>query len=141
MSGSRPGFDGLAKKPFSAAHHFGNVVVPPKLQYLGIRAFCGCEQLTLFTKLDDPDTWRGVYAEDNTFSMRGNFERQSWIKLLPPRTQTRMPLMKSSAKGFTTGLVPTQLWCLSWVSALALVLGTGTKTKTPRSHAQFVCAH
>ena len=95
MSGSRPGFDGLA---FLCCASLREVVVPPTLQDLGIRAFCGCEQLTLFTKLDDPDTWRGVYAEDNTFLMCGNFERESWMKLLPP---TRMPLMKSSTKGFT----------------------------------------
>ena len=32
------------------------------------------------------EAWRLiVYAEDNTFSMCGNLERKSWIKLLPPR--------------------------------------------------------
>ena len=55
------------------------------LRYFGIRAFCGCEQLSLLTQLDEADSDRGVQAEDNTFLMCDNFERESWIELLPPR--------------------------------------------------------
>ena len=43
-------------------------------------------QATLtFTQLDEADTDRGAQAEDKTFLMCDNFERESWIELLPPR--------------------------------------------------------
>ena len=38
-------------------------------------------------KLDDQGTWRGICAEDKTFLMCDNFERESWITLLPPRDE------------------------------------------------------
>ena len=71
------------------------------LRYFGIRAFCGCEQLSLLTQLDEADSDRGVQAEDNTFLMCDNFERESWIELLHREILTRMPSTKSSIKGFT----------------------------------------
>ena len=59
------------------------VKIPPILHYFAHRAFCGCEQLTQFIKLDDTATWRGLYAENNAFTLCDKFTRPSWIKLLP----------------------------------------------------------
>ena len=75
----------IGKEAFLCCTSLREVVIPPMLRYLGIRAFCGCEQLSLFTQLDEADSDRGVQAEDNTFLMCDNFERESWIELLPPR--------------------------------------------------------
>ena len=75
----------IGKEAFLCCTSLREVVVPPRLHYLGNRAFCGCEQLVLFTKLDDTTAWRGLYAENNAFLMCNQFERPSWIKLLPPR--------------------------------------------------------
>ena len=61
------------------------LVIPTELRYLGIRAFCGCDQLSLFTLLDEADSARVIQAEDNTFLMCDKFARESWIELLPPR--------------------------------------------------------
>ena len=75
----------IGKEAFLCCTSLRELVIPPKLQYLGIRAFCGCEQLALFTQLDKAYPHRGVQAEDNAFLMCDNFERESWIELLPPR--------------------------------------------------------
>ena len=82
----------IGKEAFLCCASLRELVIPPKLRYLGIRAFCGCEQLSLFTQLDAADSDRGVQAEDNTFLMCDNFEREAWIEL---------PSTKSSTKGFT----------------------------------------
>ena len=73
----------IGKEAFLCCASLRELVIP-MLRYLGIRAFCGCEQLTLFTQLDQTSSGRGVQAEDNTFLMCDNFERESWIELLPP---------------------------------------------------------
>ena len=75
----------IGKEAFLCCTSLREIVIPPMLRYLGIRAFCGCKQLSLFTQLDEADSDRGVQAEDNTFLMCDNFERESWIELLPPR--------------------------------------------------------
>ena len=74
-----------------------DIWLPPKVRRIGKEAFlcCAslreivippCEQLSLFTQLDEADSDRGVQAEDNTFLMCDNFERVlDWIQLLPPR--------------------------------------------------------
>ena len=49
-----------------------------------LRAFCGCEQLALFTPLDMEDPVRIIQAEDNAFLKCDCFARASWI-VLPPR--------------------------------------------------------
>ena len=53
----------------------------------------------LFTKLDDTDMWRGLFAEDNTFLMCDMFERPSWIKLLPPRETNSVAFDEELHKG------------------------------------------
>ena len=75
----------IGKEAFLCCTSLREIVIPPMLRYLGIRAFCGCKQLSLFTQLDEADSDRGVQAEDNTFLMCDNFEREAWIELLPPR--------------------------------------------------------
>ena len=60
-------------------------VIPTELHYIGIRAFCGCEQLVRFTPLDWGEGERTVQAEHNAFLMCDNFERASWVELLSPR--------------------------------------------------------
>ena len=51
--------------------------------------------------LDEADSDRGVQAEDNTFLMCDNFEREAWIELLPPRDT-------DSDRRFRTRLVSNQ---------------------------------
>ena len=88
-----------ARKPSSVAHHFGNSSSRRSCASLGFVAFCGCDQLSLLTLLGEADSATIMQAEDTTFLMCDKFARESWIELLPPRT--RMPVMKSSIKGFT----------------------------------------
>ena len=64
-----------ASQAFLCCTSLQEVVIPPMLRYFGIRAFCGCEQLSLLTQPDEADSDRGVQAEDNTFLMCDNFER------------------------------------------------------------------
>ena len=59
------------------------VVIPTKLQDIGIRAFCGCEQLWRFTPLDWREIDKTIQAEHNAFLLCDNFERASWVELLP----------------------------------------------------------
>ena len=59
-------------------------MIPTELQDIGIRAFCGCEQLVRFTPLDGGEVGRTIQAEHNAFLMCNNFERASWVELLPP---------------------------------------------------------
>ena len=60
------------------------MVIPTELQDIGIRAFCGCEQLVRFTPLDGGEVGRTIQAEHNAFLMCNNFERASWVELLSP---------------------------------------------------------
>ena len=59
-------------------------VIPTELHYIGIRAFCGCEQLVRFTPLDWGEVERTIQADHNAFLMCDNFERTSWVELLSP---------------------------------------------------------
>ena len=64
-------------------------MTPTELQDIGIRAFCGCEQLVRFTPLDTPlqggKVARTIQAEHNAFLLCDNFERPSWVEPLSPR--------------------------------------------------------
>ena len=60
------------------------VYTPPALQRTAHRAFFDCEQLTQLIKVDDKTTWRGPYAENNTFALCAKFRRPTWINMLPP---------------------------------------------------------
>ena len=85
----------IGKEAFLCCISLRELVIPTELRYLGIRAFCGCEQLALFTLLDIGDVERTtqdigdvertIQAENNAFLMCDNFARASWIELLSPR--------------------------------------------------------
>ena len=60
------------------------VDIPPTLRYIAHRAFFDCEQLTRFTLTGKRTTWRGPYAESNSFALCSRFEIPKWINLLPP---------------------------------------------------------
>ena len=49
------------------------VDIPPTLRYIAHRAFFDCGQLTRFTLTGKRTTWRGPYAESNSFDLRSPF--------------------------------------------------------------------
>ena len=49
---------------------------------IGIRAFCGCEQLQRFAPLDWGDIEQCVQAEHNAFLLCDKFEKPLWVELL-----------------------------------------------------------
>ena len=57
----------IGKEAFMSCASLQEVYTPPALQYIAHRAFFDCEQLTQLIKMDDKTTWRGPYAESNTF--------------------------------------------------------------------------
>ena len=78
-----PKLQRIGKEAFLCCTSLRELVIPIELQYIGIRAFCGCEQLALFTLLDFGDCERTIQAENNAFLMCDNFEKASWVELLP----------------------------------------------------------
>ena len=74
----------IGKEAFLCCTSLRELVIPTELRYLGIRVFCGCKQLALFTLPDCGDFERTIQAENNAFLMCDNFERASWVELLPP---------------------------------------------------------
>ena len=78
-----PKLQRIGKEAFLCCTSLRELVIPTELQYIGIRAFCGCEQLALFTLLDYGDCERTIQAENNAFLMCDNFEKASWVELLP----------------------------------------------------------
>ena len=74
----------IGKEAFLSCTSLREVVIPTELQDIGIRAFCGCEQLVRFTPLDWGEVDRTVQAEHDAFLMCDNFDRASWVELLPP---------------------------------------------------------
>ena len=74
----------IGKEAFLSCISLREVVIPTELQDIGIRAFCGCEQLVRFTPLDWGEVDRTVQAEHDAFLMCDNFDRASWVELLPP---------------------------------------------------------
>ena len=92
------------------------VVIPTKLQKMGIRAFCGCQQLT-GGKID-----LMVQAEHNAFLMCDNFENNHHGQSFPPKDQIRMPLTRSSGVLLTPSALRNHGRCLStcprWASPL-----------------------
>ena len=79
-----PKLQRIGKEAFLCCTSLRELVIPTQLRYLGFRAFCGCEQLALFTLLDCGDFERTIQTENNAFLMCDNFERASWVELLPP---------------------------------------------------------
>ena len=67
----------IGKEVFLSCIALQEVVIPTELQEIGIRAFCGCEQLRCFTPLDWGEIDRLVQAEHNAFLMCDNFEQPS----------------------------------------------------------------
>ena len=73
----------IGKEVFLSCIALREVVIPTELQDIGIRAFCGCEQLRRFTPLDWGEIDKTIQAEHNAFLLCDNFERASWVELLP----------------------------------------------------------
>ena len=73
----------IGKEVFLDCVALQEVVIPTELCDIGIRAFCGCEQLQRFTPLDWREIEQSVQAEHNAFFMRDKFERPLWVELLP----------------------------------------------------------
>ena len=73
----------IGKEAFMFCNSLREVHTPPALQYIAHRAFFDCGQLTQFRKMSKPTTWRGPYAESNTFALCANFKRPKWIHILP----------------------------------------------------------
>ena len=73
----------IGKEVFLNCIALREVVIPTELQDIGIRAFCGCEQLRRFTLLDWGEIDKNIQAEHNAFLMCDNFERPPWVELLP----------------------------------------------------------
>ena len=48
------------------------------------RAFFDCGQLIHLIKMEEEATWRGPYAERNTFDLCAKFHAPEWLNLLPP---------------------------------------------------------
>ena len=59
------------------------VRIPAELQYIGNRAYWGCKLLKCLTASSSKDASRLVQAEHNAFGSCDNFEKASWIELLP----------------------------------------------------------
>ena len=74
----------IGKEAFMSCASLQEVYTPPALQYIAHRAFCDCEQLTQLIKMDGKTTWRGPYAESNTFALCAKFRRPEWLNMLPP---------------------------------------------------------
>ena len=73
----------IGKEVFLSCIALREVVIPTELQDIGVRAFCGCEQLRRFTPLDWGESDKTIQAEHNAFLLCDNFERASWVELLP----------------------------------------------------------
>ena len=74
----------IGKEAFLLCSSLQEVYTPPALLYIAHRAFFDCEQLTQFTKMEEKITWRGPYAESNTFALCAKFHTPEWINMLPP---------------------------------------------------------
>ena len=72
----------IGKEVFLNCVVLQEVVIPTELSDIGIRAFCGCEQLQRFTPLDWGDIEQCVQAEHNAFFMCDKFEKPLWVCLL-----------------------------------------------------------
>ena len=73
----------IGKEVFLNCVALREAVIPTELHDIGIRAFCGCEQLRCFTPLDWGEIDRIVQAEHNAFLMCDNLEKPPWVELLP----------------------------------------------------------
>ena len=73
----------IGKEAFLSCIALQEVVIPTELQEIGIRAFCGCEQLRVFTLLDLGENDQHVQAEHDAFLLCDNFEQPLWVELLP----------------------------------------------------------
>ena len=73
----------IGKEAFLSCISLREVVIPTELQDMGIRAFCGCEQLKRFTPLDWGEGDKAIQAEHNALLLCDNFDRASWVELLP----------------------------------------------------------
>ena len=74
----------IRKEAFMFCNALIEVHIPPTLQYIAHSAFFDCGQLTRFTQVSKPTTWRGPYAESNSFALCSRFAIPRWINLLPP---------------------------------------------------------
>ena len=52
--------------------------------YIAHRAFFECGQFSQLIKMEEKATWRGPYAECDTFDLCDKFHTPEWINLLPP---------------------------------------------------------
>ena len=85
----------IGKEVFLNCVALQEVVIPTELSDIGIRAFCGCEQLQRFTPLDWGEIEQSVQAEHNAFFMCDKFERHCAWSCSPLKDPILMLLTKS----------------------------------------------
>ena len=74
----------IGKEVFLLCSSLQEVHTPPALLYIAHRAFFERGQLIQFLKMEEKATWRGPYAECDTFDLCDKFHTPEWINLLPP---------------------------------------------------------
>ena len=74
----------IGKEAFLLCSSLQEVHTPPALLYIAHRAFFECGQLIQLIKMEEKATWRGPYAECDTFDLCDKFHMPEWRNLLPP---------------------------------------------------------